>query len=139
MRKILLITGVILASVIILLVGMHLYQESSNTTCPDGCTPFHGTAVREGDNLLLVVRHVPCAPTACNPCGANADSIRGVNISIIPDNGRQFFVEQPVKLHEVNTITGVLANRPNATISVLVSYAGWKNQSCSLGVVDTRV
>lgn len=139
MRTILIIAAIILAAFAILLIGAHLYQEFRGTTCSDGCTPFRGAAVRDGGSLLLVVRPVPCAPTACNPCGGNADGLRSANISITPDNGRQFFIEPPVKIHEANTLAGVLANRPNATVSVSVNYAGWKNQSCSMHLIDTRV
>lgn len=138
MRKILIIIGVILAASVILIVGTHLYMELSDTTCSD-CQPFTGAAVREGDNLLLVIRHVPCAPTACHPVGSYADGIRSVNISVTSDDGRQFFVEQPVMLHETNTFPEVLANSSSARVRVSVDYAGWKNQSYNLTLVDDRI
>ena len=138
MKKIFIIIGLILAAFVVLLVGTHVYQSSAGATC-QGCVPFTGAAVREGGNLLWVVRHVPCAPAACNPCGAYADSIRTVNISITPDHGRQFFIEQPVTIHETVTVPGVLANISSAQVSVSITYAGWKTQSCHFTVADTRI
>lgn len=138
MKKIFIVIGVILVAFVILIVGTHLYMESGDITCP-GCEPFKGAAVREGDNLLLVIRHVPCTPTACHPIGAFADGIRSVNISVTSDDGRQFFIKQPVMLHETNIFPGVLANSSSAQVLVAVNYAGWMDQSYNLTLVDRRI
>jgi hypothetical protein len=138
LNKILLVAGVILAVYAVLLVGAHLYQGFYGKSCPV-CQPFTGTAVREGDALLLVVRHVPCEPAECHPCGASTGAIQALNISVLPDGGEPFFIEPAVKVNEAILIPGALANGTGSRVTASVRFPGWQNATCNLTVVDTRV
>jgi hypothetical protein len=138
MRKIFLVIGVILAAFMVLLIGTHMYQEFYGNRCTP-CQPFFGAAARDGGSLLLVVRHEPCEPAICNPCGANADSIRSLNISVLPDGGRQFFIEPSIKINEAIILPGVMANSSGNRVTASARYYGWENTSCNLTIVDTRV
>jgi hypothetical protein len=134
------VIGIFLAACLIAAVGMYLHPLSPDSAaCHEKCQPFYGGVDRDGDNLLLVIRHEPCIPAACNPCGAWADGLRSVNISITRENGQHVFIEPPVRLYEATVFPAALAGSTNATVEVFATYTGWKNQSCYLKLVDKRV
>ena len=133
------VLGVFLTACVIAAVGMYLHPLSpGSTACHEKCQPFYGGVDRDGDNLLLVIRHEPCIPAECNPCGAWADGLRSVNISVMQDDSRRVFIDAPLQLYDVTTFPHVLASA-NATVDVSITYNGWKNQSCSLNLVNQRV
>lgn len=134
------VIAVFLTACVIAGVGIYLHPLSSGSAaCHTSCQPFYGGVDRDGDNLLLVIRHEACIPAECNPCGAWADGLRSVNMSVTQDDGRRVFIDAPVRLYDVTTIPHALAGSANATVEVSVTYTGWKNNSCSLKLVDKRV
>jgi hypothetical protein len=138
MQKILLILGLIVAVLVIVFIGTHPPNTLSTKSNCTQCQPFVGTAVQDGKNLVLTVRQVPCEPAMCSPCGANPSEPIAVNISVFPECGGQFIIEnQVMEIDEPVIIPGVLDPNFHDQVLVSASYSGWKNITCNQSIVDT--
>jgi hypothetical protein len=122
---------------VILLAGILWMYIIGSAGCTS-CLPFSGSAIRNGNDLVLTVIYVSCPPGDCYQCGANPDNLQVLNISVTPYQSRQIFFEnRAVRINQKVILPGILTNSSKNHVIAKVEYAGWKNTPCSQVIADT--
>lgn len=128
------------AAVLVLAVAIGvllLVWIDANTGCVS-CLPYGGTMQQEGSDLALTVLYTHCPGSACYRCGAGPSDLRSLNVTVTYADGRApvRYENRSVRAFERIVINGVLTDSKKDKVFAVVSYNGFRNESCSLVVQD---
>jgi hypothetical protein len=102
------------------------------------CLPYSGTMQQEGSDLVLTVYYTHCPGSTCYRCGAGPADLRSLNVTITYADGRQQvrYENRSVRAFERIVVPGVMTDNKMDKVLAVVSYNGFRNESCSLVVQD---